>query len=185
MATPADPVINKAKGPHAPVINEAADRALGRIIVRYGLATFALLIVMTVVMSVVNALVPGSLHRFLDTVGLLVVMLPFFAGMNKLFAMRLQLGREFVQRKQWREAVAALDPFAGAGQRFLDKTGEAHYLLALAYQGTGDNIHAARARAFLARHRAGKWAQRLSSGATAMGQEKRPVPPKHKLRRRH
>ncbi len=168
----------------APVINEDADRVLGRIIIRYGLATFVLLVIMTIVMSIVNVLVPGPLHRFLDTVGLLIVMLPFYAGISKLFGARLVLGREFVQQKQWREAVAALDPFAGPTQRFLDKTGEAHYLLGLAYQGQGDSARAAAARAFVCRHRAGPWAQRLSPTA-ASKQEKRPPPPKHKLRRRH
>ncbi len=170
--------------PTAPVINEDADRALGRIILRYGLATLVLLVAMTGVMSVVNALVPGPLHRFLDTVGLLVVMLPFFAGMNKLFAARLALGRDLVGQRRWREAIAALDPFAGAGQRFLDKTGEAHYLLSLAYQGTGDSPRANAARAFVRRHRAGPWAQRLNEPAIAK-QEKRLLPPKGKPRRRH
>ncbi len=170
--------------PSAPVINEDADRVLGRIIIRSGLATLVLLVAMTIVMSIVNVLVPGPLHRFLDTVGLLVVMLPFFAGMNTLFAARLRLGRELVAQKRWQEAVAALDPFAGPTQRFLDKTGEAHYLLSLAYQGAGDSARAEASRAFVRRHRAGPWAQRLDKPAVVR-QEKRPLPPKHKPRRRH
>ena len=184
MASPAEPIINKPEDRHAPVINEAADRALGRIIIRCGLATLVLLLLMTVVMSVVNALVPGPLHRFLDTLGLLVVMLPFFIGMNKLFGMRLKLGREFVANKHWREAVAALDPFAGTGQRFLDKTGEAHFLLSIAYQHTGDTRKAAQSRAFVQRHRPGEWAERLAEPA-ARTQENRPAPPKRRPRRRH
>lgn len=168
----------------SPVINQDADRVLGRIIIRYGLATMVLLVIMTVVMTLVNVYIPGPLHRFLDTVGLLLVMLPFFAGMNKLFAARLALGRELVTQKRWREAMAALDPFAGPTQRFLDKTGEAHYLLSLAYQGAGDTQRAAQARAFVRRHRAGPWAQRLDKPA-APRQEKRVLPPKGKPRRRH
>lgn len=168
----------------APVINEAADRVLGRIIIRYGLATMALLVLMTVVMTLVNVLVPGPLHRFLDMVGLLIVMLPFFAGMNKLFAARLALGRDLVEQKRWGEAVAALDPFAGPTQRFLDKTGEAHYLLSLAFQGIGDSARAESARVFVRRHRAGPWAERLDKPASAR-QEKRLLPPKNKPRRRY
>lgn len=167
-----------------PVINEDADRVLGRIIIRAGLATLVLLVIMTLVMTFVNVFVPGPLHRFLDTVGLLVVMLPFFAGMNKLFAARLVMGREFVAQKRWQEAVAALDPFAGATQRFLDKSGEAHYLLSLAYQGQGDSGRAESARAFVRRHRAGLWAQRLDK-PVPLRQEKRLLPPKGKPRRRH
>lgn len=159
----------------APIINDEADRALGRIIIRHGLATLALLLIMTVVMAVVNAVVPGPLHRFLNTLGLLVVLVPFFVGTNRLFAARLALGREFVQQRRWREAIAALDPFAGAGQRFLDSSGEAHYLLALAYAGAGDRERAAAARAFVQRYRPGRWAQALPQAANAR-QEKRARP---------
>ena len=147
---------------NSPVINEEADRVLGRIIVRHFGATFVLLILATFVMAFVN--VPGPFYaerRFLDTVSVLIVLTPFFIGINKLFAARLSLGRELTARRAWREAVAALDPFAGPTQRFLDSTGEAHYLLALAYDGLGESEKAAAARQFLRRHRPGIWAGKL------------------------
>ena len=87
--------------------------------------------------------------------------------MNRLFAARLRLGRDLVQRRQWAAAIAALDPFAGPSQRFLDGTGEAHYLLARAYAGAGDAAKAARAREFLRRHRPGPWAKKLTTAAPA------------------
>jgi len=183
--------------PDAPIINDAADRMLGRIIIRYGLLSLALLTLVSLVMIPVNAPF-GELYRahrvrdvvrilILDFLSTLVVLLPFFLGINRLFAARLRLGRDLVGRRRWREAVAALDPFAGPTQRFLDRTGEAHYWLALAYAGAGDQKKAEATRAFLLRHRPGAWAEKLRAAppmARASGQEKRPRPSNGKPRRR-
>ncbi|MBV9851854.1 MAG: hypothetical protein JO250_19480 [Armatimonadetes bacterium] len=176
---------------NSPVISEEADRVLGRIIVRHGLLTFALLVAASFGMAFVN--IPQSplfrWHKPLDFFSVLVVLTPFFAGMNKLFAARLELGRDLVRRRRWREAIAALDPFAGPSQRFLDGNGEAHYLLAQAYAGAGDAARAERARAFLRRHRPGPWAEKLQSDAATpsprrVGQEKPKRPANTKRRRR-
>ncbi len=172
---------------NTPVITEDADRRLGRIIVRHGLLTFGLLVVATVGMAFVN--IPGTrlfpARRFLDTLSILIVLIPFFVGMNRLFAARLSLGRDFVARRQWREAVAALDPFAGRGQRFLDTTGEAHYLLAQAYLGSGEPAKAEAARAFVQRYRRGPWAEKAAARpAPAPRQEKRPPPSNPRLQKR-
>ena len=181
---------------NSPVISEEADRILGRIIVRYGVVTFALLVAVSFLMAFVNINVPqNSLfrwHKPLDMVSILVVLIPFFLGMNTLFAARLRLGRDLVQRRQWTAAIAALDPFAGPSQRFLDGTGEAHYLLALAYAGAGDSARAAQAREFLRRHRHGPWADKLTAApatpkpgfARLKAQEKAPRPANVKRRRR-
>jgi hypothetical protein len=156
-----------------PVINDEADRVLGRIITRYGAATFALLILATFGMSVVNLDVPANhlykYHKPLDLLSILVVLIPFFIGMNRLFAARLKMGREFVAARRWREAVAALDPFAGRGQRFLDGSGEAHYLLAQAYAGVGQTAKAEAIRAFVLKHRAGIWADKIKSAPPQAG----------------
>lgn len=170
----------------APIINDTADRALGRIILRHGLATLVVLLVLTLVMAIVN--IPNtplfSYRRFLDTLSILVVLLPFFLGINRLFSARLVLGRTFVQERRWREAAAALDPFAGPTQRFLDTTGEAHYLLGLAYAGMGEKAKAEAIRAFLRRHRPGQWAGKLEH-SPGQGQENRPRPSKKPPQRRH
>lgn len=146
-----------------PVINDEADRTLGRIILRHGALTFALLVLAPFVMWYVN--LPGTPlyadRRFLDTVSVFVILLPFFVGTNRLFAARLRIGRDLAQAGRWREAVAALDPFAGPTQRFLDPTGEAHYWLARAYAGQGETAGADKAREFIRRHRPGIWAQKL------------------------
>lgn len=183
--------------PDAPIINDEADRLLGRIIIRYGLLSLALLTLVSLVMIPINAPF-GELYRAhrvrevariltLDFLSTLVVLLPFFLGINRLFATRLRLGRDLTAQRRWREAVAALDPFAGPSQRFLDRTGEAHALLAQAYIGTGDAGKAEAARAFVLRHRPGVWADKLRAApptARASAQEKRPRPSNGKPRRR-
>lgn len=183
--------------PDAPLINDEADRMLGRIIIRYGLLSLALLTLVSLVMIPLNAPF-GELyraHRFhdvarilaLDFLSTLIVLLPFFLGINRLFDARLRLGRDLVAQRRWREAVAALDPFAGPSQRFLDRTGEAHSLLALAYAGAGDPTKAEAARAFVLRHRPGAWAEKLRAApppARTLGQEKRPRSSNGKRRRR-
>jgi hypothetical protein len=173
-----------------PIINEDADRILGRIIIRYGLLTFVLLMLATAGMAFVN--IPQSrfyhYHKPLDLLSILVVLIPFFIGISRLFATRLQLGRGFVAQRRWREAVAALDPFEGSGQRFLDSAGEAHYLLYLAYSGLGARAKAESARAFLLRHRRGVWTDMLKTAPPRPmqkpAQEKRPRPANRKPRRR-
>lgn len=176
-----------------PVINDDADRRLGRIILRFGGLTFALLIIATVGMAFVN--MPQSrlfrYHKPLDLLSILVVLIPFFVGINRVFAARLVLGREFVAARRWREAVAALDPFAGRGQRFLDTSGEAHALLAQAYAGLGESAKAEMMRAFVLKHRPGVWADQIKSAPARHapkigreGQEKRPRPANGKPRRR-
>ncbi len=183
--------------PDPPIINDEADRMLGRIIIRYGLLSLALLTLVSLVMIPVNANF-GELYRAhrlrdvartltLDFLSTLVVLLPFFLGINRLFAARLRLGRDLVAQRRWREAVAALDPFAGPTQRFLDRTGEAHSLLALAYAGAGDPSKAEAAHAFVLRHRPGAWADKLRAAPPSgrqSGQEKRPRPSNGKRRRR-
>jgi hypothetical protein len=171
-----------------PVINEEADRVLGRIIVRYGFLTFGLLVIVTVGMSFVNALILGPSHKVfrqsIDALSILIVLTPFFLGVNRLFTARLRLGRELVAQRRWREAVAALDPFAGRGQRFLDSTGEAHALLAQAYAGQGNVARADAARAFVQRHRPGPWADAVATPKIRQEKRSRTANPKLQKRRR-
>lgn len=180
-----------------PIINDEADRLLGRIIIRHGLLCLALLTLVSLLMVPVNAHF-GDFYRahrlrdvvrvlILDFLSVLLVLVPFFLGINRLFAARLRLGRDLAGQRRWREAVAALDPFAGPSQRFLDQTGEAHYLLALAYAGAGDAQKAEAARAFVLRHRPGPWAKKLEEApplSRAARQEKRPRPSNGRPRRR-
>jgi len=178
------------------VINSEADKILNRIAFRYGLLVFALLIADTFFLSYANALMhPRTLGGLMkpalvamNFASILVVLIPFYYGIYKLFSARLAIGRERVQARAWREAVTALEPFDAWAQRFLDNSGEAHFLLAQAYMGLGDKNKAEAARRFVRRRR-GVWADRVNGikplvSPGAAGQENRPRPPKSKPRRR-
>ena len=183
------------------IINPDADRILRRIAIRYGVLVLVLLVAETFLLSYINLLLHavnlhGSRRLLLDILNgasILIVLVPFYGGIYRLFLARLEIGRERVAARAWNEAVAALEPFAASTQRFLDRSGEAHYLLAQAYAGLGDKTRAEAARAFV-RRRKGVWADRLAGGKSqagkgataysASGQENKPRPPKGKPRRR-
>ena len=199
--------------PQNAVINPEADRRLGRIALTYGLIVFALLILTSLLLPLINAAYhPKTLGEMihspklaaLNLGSILVVLIPFYFGIHRLFAARLEIGRERVGARAWREAVAALEPFAAPTQRFLDGSGEAHFLLAQAWAGLGEKGKAEAARAFV-RRKKGVWAEKLSpvkgritagksqgkaragKGAgvyEAPGQENRPRPPKGRPKRR-
>ena len=186
--------------PRAAIINPDADRRLGRIALSFGAVVFVLLILTTFAVPYADTKyhLPVLLKSLLNGGSLLIVLIPFYFGIYKLFQARLEIGRERVLARAWPEAVAALEPFSSPMQRFLDHSGEAHYLLGLAYAGAGDKVRAEKARAFVRRKEGSPWAEKLlpskgpgisriqpKSGAKIYdGQEKRPVPPKTKPRRR-
>ncbi len=195
--------------PQNAVINSEADRRLGRIAITYGLIVFVLLVLTTLLLIVVNAesqpktltdLIHNPKLAGLNLLSILIVIIPFYFGIHRLFAARLEIGRERVGARAWREAVAALEPFSAPMQRFLDGSGEAHYLLAQAYTGLGDKGKAESARAFV-RRRKGIWAEKLTPGRVqitagkaraakgagvyaAPEQENRPRPSKGRPKRR-
>jgi hypothetical protein len=102
----------------------------------------------------------GARH-VLDSISVLLFMIPFYVGMHFLFKERLRFGREYVASQNWKAAVAALEPFDSPTQKFLDGTGEAHYLLALAYGGAGQKVKAEKIKTFVQKHRKGVWADKL------------------------
>jgi len=179
------------------VSDPEAEKILNRISLRYFLLVFALLIADTLIFGYANALLRpktlGVLMKplliLLNFASILVVLIPFYFGIYKLFAARLAIGRERVQRRSWNQAVAALEPFDNWTQRFLDHSGEAHFLLAQAYTSLGDKTKAEAARKFV-RSRKGVWADQVNgvkSSVTTLGpegQENRPRPAKNKPRRR-
>ena len=179
------------------VSDPEAEKILNRISLRYFLLVFALLIADTLIFGYANALMRpktlGVLMKplliLLNFASILVVLIPFYFGIYKLFAARLTIGRERVQSRSWNQAVAALEPFDNWTQRFLDHSGEAHFLLAQAYTSLGDKTKAEAARKFV-RSRKGVWADRVNgvkSSVTTLGpdgQENRPRPAKNKPRRR-
>ncbi len=197
----------KTPAPRSYVISPEADRRLIRISLLYGGISFVLLLLLTFAVPYANVRfpLPPVPKAILNWGSLLIVLLPFLAGVTRMNAVRLEIGRERVGARAWTEAVAALEPFDAPWQRFLDGTGEAHFLLGQAYAGLGDKVKAERARAFVRRKAGSPWAEKLQSpkgpsiaasrakvypakgesgGENGTGQEKRPTPPKSKPRRR-
>ncbi len=152
------------KAPVEPIINEQADRELHRILRIYGGITVVAWLIAPLAMSFINT--PASSlykdHRFWDTISVMVLVTPFFVMIQKMTDARLRIGRSLVQERRWREAVAALDWSSAPTQRFLDRTGEAHYLMSIAYQGLGDKVKAEKMRAFVRKNRSGPWAEKLA-----------------------
>jgi hypothetical protein len=164
MARTSSPIIPTESGRPEYTINAEADKALSRIVTNHFVAFGVLLVLMTIAMSFLN--IEGTpifrIHRYLDTISILIVMVPFFLGTSKFFAARLQFGRDFIQKKQWKEAVASLEAFSHMGQRFLDRTGEAHYLLSVALDHQGKIAAAQKARDFVLKSRpTSAWAGEL------------------------
>lgn len=177
MARPTSPARTESGRPEH-LINAEADKALSRIVMAYFFTFAGLLLLMTFVMAYLN--IPGTPlfpdRRFLDMISILVVMAPFFFGTNKFFATRLKFGREFVEKKEWREAVASLEAFNHVGQRFLDPTGEAHYLLAVALDHQGKAAEAERAREFVLRARpTSTWAEEVRKAQQNRQRAPRPI----------
>ena len=206
--TPAEP-----PAPRAYIINADADRRLTRLSLLYSGTSFALLLGLTFLIPYANARqhLPYLLKFLFNWGSLLIVLIPFFLGIDRMNAARLNIGRERVQARAWSEAVAALQPFDSLMQRLWDRSGEAHYWLGQAYAGLGDKVRAEKARAFVRRKTNSPWAELLapskgpsisranpprsrakaydeapsSEGAgTERRQEKRTAPPKSKPRRR-
>ena len=184
------------------IINADADRRLARISMLYSGVSFVLLLALMFLIPYVLVhyrLLP--VFKFgLQWGTLLLVMVPFLFGLDRMNAARLDIGRERVQARVWSEAVAALRPFDSLLMRVWDRSGEAHFLLAQAYAGLGDKVRAEKARAFVRRKPGSPWAEKLSPNqgpsisrsrakvydaqAKPNGLEKRPAPPKTKPRRR-
>jgi hypothetical protein len=213
MPSSQNPAPKRPAAARVSVINPDADRRLGRIALTYGAIVFILLTISTFAVPYVNAQFPRLPllpKAILNGLSMLIVLVPFYFGIYRLFQARLEIGREQVQARAWPEAVAALEPFSAPMQRFLDHSGEAHYLLGQAYAGLGDKVRAEKARAFVRRKKESPWAEKLQPGKgpgisrssaasrakvysgqntgtgqeNGTGQEKRPTPPKTKPRRR-
>jgi hypothetical protein len=134
-------------------------------------------------------------HKIVDYGSSAIVLTAFYGLLGKLFSKRLEIGRDLVARREWEQAVTTLQPFDTGGQRFLDRTGEPHYLLAQAYAGVKKNDEAAKCRQFVLKYRRGPWAvklggqpapQRTSRAADVVAPEptSRPRPSKSKPKRR-
>ena len=177
-----------------PIINRDADEYLGRIAKRTLVQLCVMMVVVTGIMAYPNAQgSPGFKYRqYIDLLGSLLVVIPFYMGTTKLYAERLRIGRELAEKGEHRQAISALEPFTAPGHRFLDRTGEGHFLLAKSYAATAQKDLADRCREFVIKKRPGVWADRLKNVATqapirisqVKGQDNKPRPAKSKAKRR-
>jgi hypothetical protein len=178
MPVPSGTASDKRKAPEAPVINEEADRLLGRLTVRWIIVWFVLLTVLFLVGSFESGLHKN--HKTLDPISLLtmlIFLIVFYAGNGQIYSTRLKIGRELVGRREWAQAVAALLPFDAFGQRMLDRSGEAHYLLSLAYAGLKKSDKADQCRQFVLKHRKGEWSVKLGGAPIASRDKPAPTSP--------
>lgn len=188
-----DSPITPAKKPVEYMINPEADRRLRGIMLRYIIGLALLLPITTILFSLAN--VPHtSLFRYhipLDYLSALILIVPLYAGVYQIFNERLTIARDLSLKREWKQVVAALEPFDTIGQKWLDRTGEAHYLLAQAHNALKNGKKAEACRQFVLKHRPGEWATKLG-GKPATGtpmhkvipQQPRPRPPKSGPKRR-
>jgi hypothetical protein len=187
---PDTPNSNPYRRQTGPVINEEADKIIGRLAMITGVGSIILLTVVFVLGSIAS--MPGTrwfkYHQPLDVISVLIFLIPFYYGIGRLYTARLEIGRDLVAKREWKQAIAALEPYDTFGARRLDRYGEAHYLLSQAHAGLKNGDKAESCRQFVLRYRPGPWADKLG-GAPRVSKasdpdEKRPSPPKSKPKRR-
>jgi len=157
----------KPKSNNGPIINPEADSILGRLTL---LAFVPLLVGMASPLLLLFVNNPhGPLfkyHQPIDIGSMVVILTWWYAATGVLFSKRLDIGRELMEKREYKQAVACLEPFNSFGQHFLDRSGEAHYLLAQAYQNSGNKQAAEKCRQFVLTSRPGPWAAKLGGKST-------------------
>ncbi|MGO8671792.1 MAG: hypothetical protein ACLQVD_10555 [Capsulimonadaceae bacterium] len=143
-----------------PVINAEADKRLGRMVTQMMVTMLILLLAETLLMPVLS-LRFMKYHKAIAYGSMFVVLVPFYWQAIRLFAARLEIGRDLVNKREWKQAIAALEPFNSFGQRWLDRSGEAHYLLSVAYTSLKNGKKAEQTRQFVLKHRPGPWSEKL------------------------
>jgi len=191
----ADTSARKPVALDAPIINPEADRILGRATLQALFVTGGLLIVAMLAGAFVSQ--PGTplfkYHKPIAYLTVLPVLLAWYGLNGRLYAKRLEIGRDLVGKREFRQAAVCLQPFESFGQRFLDRTGEAHYLLAQAYAGSNQKAKAEKCKTFVLKYRPGPWAAKLGGSPAVAARAKaettvaagpRPRPSKSKPKRR-
>ena len=163
-----------AKRAPAPIISEEADRVIFKVQIRYAMVSFALAVLGIVLLAIVGAKYPHSVftrhlmeNRFLFIGVSFLWLIPFLIGQIKQSALRLQFGRQYAEQQRWGTVVAALRSFTQFEQRPFDRTGEAHYLLAQAYDRLNRKDQAVKCRDWIRKRRpASEYAKRIGTGVS-------------------
>jgi tetratricopeptide (TPR) repeat protein len=93
-----------------------------------------------------------------DTVGLVVLLWPFFIRLAKNMRWRIALGQSYSNARRWEEASRTLAPLALERSALLDASGEGRYLLALALEKQG-NLEEARKIYQRVQHLSSQWGE--------------------------
>ena len=121
---------------------------------------FVRLVGVALLVSVWEAAAPPGFARlrlFVDGVGALLVVLPFFTAYGRIFAWRIALGRAYVTEKRWPDAARALAALDRKGYHPFDATSEGAYWLALTCGALGKNDDARRLLELVARQGNVEW----------------------------
>lgn len=122
--------------------------------------------------------------RAIGGLSALLVLLVFALGISRTNKQLLEYARKFVEYDEWNNVVSVLLSFNQSGQQFLDRTGEAHYLLSMGFKKMGKPELSKQAKDFVLKRRSkSEWAQKLqenSQAITAHG----PNPARRKMRKR-
>lgn len=155
----------------APPVEAALSGLVGRT-VRAVVFVFVRLVGLALLVSVLAARSPWiEAHRaYFDAGAALLVVLPFFTTLGRIFGWRIALGRAYVREGRWAEAERALAPFARRRWTYhpFDAAGEGAYWLAVARQQSGQGEPARRLFDLVVRHGAEPWrTQAQQAAATA------------------
>lgn len=155
----------------APPVEAALSGLVGRT-VRAVVFVFVRLVGLALLVSVLAARSPWiEAHRaYFDAGAALLVVLPFFTALGRIFGWRIALGRAYVREGRWAEAERALAPFARRRWTYhpFDAAGEGAYWLAVARQQSGQGEPACRLFDLVARHGSALWrTQAQQAAATA------------------
>lgn len=161
---------NQGPNPALPASIEEADKLLRKRVIGFTVLIGLLLILCTAGMGAI-----GLLHlRFWQIAALSVVLIGaimaiFFTATGRTANMLISWGRNFNELGRWEDTEMILSTFNQFGQRFLDPTGEAHFLLMTAFAKRGKRESADKVRDFLAKHRAGTvWGQKAQEAQASM-----------------
>ncbi len=160
-----------------PLISDEADRELSKILLIYGIPTLVLFVAAPIACGYFD--IPHSplfkLHRIVDFLSVFIAFIPFFLAVERMKAIRMKFGRRYIQSGEWKQAAAALEPYTHFGQRFIDSSGEAHYLASIAQDRLGKRAQAQRNRDFVLNHRkSSEWAAKLREKLQSKAPSPRP-----------
>ena len=101
--------------------------------------------------------------------GFVLAMGGFWLGIMKFSEILVEHARIFAQEGEWENVATVLSSFNNSGQHFLDRSGEAHYLLSVALRKTGKGDMSRIARDFVLKRRSkSEWADKLREASQAI-----------------